>query len=810
MRLLLFSVFLLICSSVAAQNVKIKGVIVDSLSSSPEVAAIVQFYKVDDSSKPVAFTTTEENGAFAHSLSQKGQYRLLLHNLGKKDKAIEFVVGDSPEVDLGVILVQDDAQTLSAGTVTALSKLVVIDSDKITYKVQDDIESKTRSVLDILRKIPLVSVDASERINVNGNSTFLVYVNGIKNQMMSDNPTEVFRAMPANMVLNIEVVTDPGARYDAEGVGAVLNITTISRGDNKEKKEDFYNGSLSLGGSTRRYNGGVFMTAMKDKWTVSMNLNRLKVWSPSNIHYTERTSDAGTTQMKTISSGVSDNISANIFADISASYEINKYNLLSLSAGLMDVASRDWKNLSSSIGLSSSMYQYDEHTYSTMRLKAYNANLDYQHLWKNNPGRLFVLSYQVSGRPLNNVAENSYTAVSELPSSLNDRRNDGFSNSTTHTLQADFQTRFAKDHMLSTGAKMMFRHNLSNYDVLHLIEDAYVSDDAGTVNYDFYNNIGALFAEYSGKFKKFRLRAGARYEHTWQKAMYNDVDSKDFSLDYDNLVPSGSIQYNINQFKNIGLVYSMSIRRPGITYLNPYVDASDPSSKVYGNPDLKSERGHKLEFSYNQMGTKWMLTMRLSQTLRNKGISQYMFYDQNNILNTTYGNIINGSLTALNSYISWNPVQKTKLIFNGQMGFNVFESEKLDLRTKGWTYNMMTMVEQILPSAFVLSANLSYLPNRISLQGTTSGIWDASLSLSKGFLDDKLNVRLQGRTHIGRHGGALMSTLYHGKDFIVKDDITMLWRDIYIDLSYSFGNNDRIQVKKSRRKKSANDQLELE
>lgn len=804
------AVFLLTCANVAGQEVKVKGMIVDSLSGNPEVAAIVQFYKSEDSTKPVAYTTTGTSGEFTHMLADKGRYRLLLHNLGKKDKSVEFTVDDRLEIDLGKITVQDDVTTLKAGSVTALSRLVEIDADKITYKVQNDTDAKAKTVIDILRKVPLVSVDPSGKIFINGSNSFIVYYDGKKNQMMSDRPTEIFSAMPASMIQNIEVITEPGARYDAEGVGAVLNMTSIAAAHD-DSGNDFYNTNVSLGGSTRRFYGSLFYSVMKDKWTVSMSLSGLRGWSGQNDIYRERLSETDSGPMKMTSTGISKGVSSSAMGDFSASYEIDKYNLLSLSAGISDINISDGELMSTAIDVASQKYEYGENEYYKYRTDRINANLDYQHLSKNKPGRVFVMSYQVSANPSRRMTESVYSHINTLPSNLNDRKYNGLSNSTTHSVQADYETPIAKGHKFSTGAKIMMRHNKSDYETQILHGDTYVPVEAEGVDYNFFNNIGALYAEYDGRLKSFKYRAGLRYEHTWQKADYNNFESKDFKLDYGNLVPSARIQYSINDMQNVGLTYSMNIRRPGITYLNPYVDLSDPTSKTYGNPDLKAETGHQMQLAYNLFSSKWILTMRLRQSFRNNGISSYKFYDESNILNTTYGNIINNSLTALNAYASWSPAQKTNLILNGQVGYNIFKSDKLNLNTEGWTYNLMATVEQVIPADIVLNATVLYLSNSMQIQSTVNGIWEASLSLSRQFLDKKLNVSLRAANTLSKYcGKAAMTTSHFGADFTSKDQILMPWRDVFLNLSYTFGNKDGIQVKKSRKKASISDQIDMD
>ena len=194
-----------------AQEIRtVKGIVLDSLTRQPEPAAILQFFKVGDDSKAVAFTTTAEDGTFVHTFDIKGNYYLLFDNMGRKQARRYFKINGEEVIDLGEILVEDAAELLKAGTVTALRPLVKMEVDKITYNVEDDVDSKTSTVLDMLRKVPMVSVDGQDNISVNGSSSFVVYVDGKPNQMMSQNASQIFKMMPASSVKNVEVVTNPG------------------------------------------------------------------------------------------------------------------------------------------------------------------------------------------------------------------------------------------------------------------------------------------------------------------------------------------------------------------------------------------------------------------------------------------------------------------------------------------------------------------------------------------------------------------------------------------------------------------------
>ena len=247
-RTLLMIIALSAALTLSAQTT-VKGVVLDSLTRTGEPAAILQFFKAGSPEQPVAYTTTSEDGTFSKDLEGIGMYELLFNNMGRKPRTVAFRLDGQGILDLGEILIEDDIQTLKAGSVTAQKILVKMDVDKITYKVADDVDSKTSTVLEMLRKVPMVSVDGQDNITVNGSSSFLVYVDGKPNPMISANPSQILKLMPASAVKDIEVITNPGARYDAEGVGGVLNLITGVSSEESRALFDGQYGNVTLQGS---------------------------------------------------------------------------------------------------------------------------------------------------------------------------------------------------------------------------------------------------------------------------------------------------------------------------------------------------------------------------------------------------------------------------------------------------------------------------------------------------------------------------------------------------------------------------------
>ena len=209
----------------------VKGVLLDSLSNEGEPYSTIRISLKNNPAKPVKLAVTGADGRFDERLAVPGTYLIHFTSVGKSPVQKEFSISaNRRNVDLGKILIAEATEMLKGVEVVAQKPLVKAEIDKVTYSIEDDPDSKTNTTLEMLRKVPLVTVDGEDKIQVNGSSKFKVHVNGKPNNMMSNNPTEVLRSMPANSIKSIEVITEPGAKYDAEGVAGILNIITIGAG----------------------------------------------------------------------------------------------------------------------------------------------------------------------------------------------------------------------------------------------------------------------------------------------------------------------------------------------------------------------------------------------------------------------------------------------------------------------------------------------------------------------------------------------------------------------------------------------------
>ena len=798
------------CTALSAQRTTVTGDVLDALTRQGEPAAVLQFFKAGDTT-PVAYTTTDMDGVFSQVLTGKGTYTLYFSGIGRQDRKVPFTLDGEETLDLGEILIEDDIEALAEASVTAQRPLVKMEVDRMTYNVADDVDSKTATVLDMLRKVPMVTVDGQDNITVNGSSSFQVTVDGKPSQMFSGNPSQVFKMMPASFVKDIQVITNPGVKYDAEGVGGVLNLVTNREATGGQSMADAFYGSVRAMGSTRGGGGGLFLTQQAGKFTWSLNGNGMYMSMPGTT--TDVTRELlGAASGTTTTHSESAMTMPMAMGNLSASYEIDDQNLISATAGLMHFGSSmdGLTSTAMSGGIYGTGFSYDGTTYTKMNSNSITAGVDYQHLWNDVPGRSFVLSYQFSGTPTTTRNVNTFTASGLAGLDLTDRSTEGKQGSTDHTVQADFTTPLGATGTLSTGAKFISRLN-SSFQQFYLWDgNDWVYNPAGSLDYKFSNRIGALYAEYKTTLGAVSLMGGVRYEYTWQDVNYAAGQGNNFSTSYGSLVPTASIQFNLSQTQNLGLSYNMRISRPGISYLNPYVDTSDPTARTYGNGDLEVERGHNLSLVYNLYSPKWIVNLTLRETLTANGISSYSFYDRNNLFNTTYGNIVRTSITGLNAFVNWNAGPNTRIFLNGGLNYTDLSSAVLDQHNSGLSYNAMLGFQQTLPADFRLSANVIAMGRNYSLQGWSTGMSMGMVGLTKTFFDDRLGVSVNYTMPLTGCKGMEMRSYTTGKDFRSESINVIPMQNLNISISWSFGKQGSVRVKSARKTIQNDDVLNAE
>ena len=640
--------------------------------------------------------------------------------------------------------------------------LVKSDIDKITYDIESDPDSKSNTVIEMLRKVPMVTVDGEDNIQVNGSSSFKIYVNSKPNQMMSNNPKEVLKSMPATSIKKIEVITNPGPKYDAEGVGGILNIITHGQ------RIEGYTATFSGNVSNRSAGGSTYATVKCGKLMMSGRYSYNYYNSPRSYSGSSRKTIGNITDSSSDleSESTSKGHGHSQFGSFEASYEIDTLRLLTASFDLYGGGSKndgDGTTIATSPLTQTQLYRYTTTNHSKNNYGYINGGIDYQRSF-SVPERLLTLSYKIENEPDQRESNTNYVEMHAVDGwedflrRLKDQCNDGSEHMTEHTFQIDYTTPFAKIHTLETGLKYILRNNSSENDRYE--EDVFDQDHSS--HYKHRNDIFAAYLGYGLKLEKLSGRLGLRFEHTLQDVEYKLGRGDDFTKHFNDLVPSASIGYKLTQMSNLRLGYDMRIYRPGIWYLNPYLDDSTPTNINQGNSHLESEKIHSLNLSYSNFTPKLNINLALRYGFTNNSIENVvrMMSDTQisglknptgkDVLYTTYENIGHRQGANLNTYINWNATKNTRVYFNGQISYTDMDDGGT-LSNHGWSLFAYGGAQQTLPKDFRISFNFFAITPNINLQGRGSSYSDYSMSIQKSWLKKRLTLTLSASNFLKKY-----------------------------------------------------------
>ena len=681
-------------------------------------------------------------------------------------------------------------QTLDEVVVAQRRKLIKNDIDKLTYDVQHDKTAQTKTTLEILKKIPLVTVDGQENIRVQGSTSFKVYRNGHPDPSLSgQNLKDILKAIPASTIKRIEVITDPGAKYDAEGTTAILNIVMMSN-TKLQGVSGNVNSNIDSHGSVRL---GTYLTTKVGKLTTTVNYNYANQNKKQTESYREEAYNYVKTGEQKREYGTNSTAATIHFGNISASYEIDSLNLLTASTNFFGYkADANTQSTNERWDKNSQLiYKFDNNMttpgYSHLNI---GGRLDYQHK-THLDGEILTLSYMLAATRPHTIFRQMYNNMVNFPVNYTSYDQNTRERFTEHTFQIDYVRPFGKHHKLESGTKYILRYNNSTS----------LMDYQGTtpdMESKFKHNaqVAAAYLSYIFTAGKWAARAGLRYEFTRMKASYPDGSNADYHANLNDWVPSASLQYKISDGQTLKFSYNTSINRPGIGYLNPAI-ISTPTAVSFGNANLGSSRNQKLQLEYMLVTSKLTLQLSPYYSFTNNGIGRIL-YEQNRKDVSTFQNILKSKIFGISSYTEWTPLTGTSFTLNASMRYARITLPTPAIKNSGCGGGIYFNWEQKIPWKLTLSTSLGgEYGNRVYDPYAIEGHWFYyNFTLTRRFFKDKLTVSLSANSPFIKE----RSSTYR----IVQGDYTGYERDVMkpqhfkIGLSWKFGKL-RASVKKAER-----------
>lgn len=574
----------------AAENGSISGTVIDSLTKKPMDYSTVSLFKAG-STTPLNGSLTDQKGNFKITNIAPGTYRIQIAFIGYASKIIDGIVltAAQPARNFGQIIVSPSAKMLAAVEVTGQKALVENHIDKLVFNAEKDVTSAGGNASDILRKVPMVSVDMDGNVALRGSQNVRILINGKPSGALVTNAADVLKSMPSDQIKNIEVITSPSAKYDAEGSAGIINIIT------KKKEVAGVSGSISAGTGTRQNNESGNINLNKNKLSISANIGYNAGWPQT----TYQSFNSQNTKLGTSSSSTGQSTSNRHFTNGSASlgYDFNDANTFSSSFSLRGGA---FKNNGSSVNSNYSAQEgnvdYTAITSNEFKISNFDWNNDFTHKFKKQGEELsFAMQWTHGTSDISYLSE--YSAFTQNQRATNNGINNEY------TFQLDYVLPVNKVFKVETGAKSILRRITSAYDFFNPDAAGVYSFNAATSNtygydQDVYSGYGLLTTTLKNG---FTIQTGARLESTKIKGNSGNasVGLSPFDNTYTNFIPSFIISKALTPTQTLKLSYSKRIQRPSLQFLNPFRNTSNPLNQTQGNPELSPEVTQSLELNYS-------------------------------------------------------------------------------------------------------------------------------------------------------------------------------------------------------------------
>lgn len=713
--LFMITAFINICVSGQTINkAVIKGVIKDSTSKAGISYGTIGLYKKDNTDKPIKNVITNGKGEYVFNQVDTGAYVIIITTSGYTEHTINDinVTGTSSNIDAGTVLLIPAPKDLQAVTVTSVKRpLIEKSEDKIIFNAEADPTIDGQQATDVLRKTPFLSVDNDGNVTLNGQTNFKILLNGKESSMFAKNPAEVLKSFPASLIKKIEVITQPSAKYDAEGAGGIINIIT-------KKKIIGYNGSIGTYANTvgnRNINGN--FNAKYGGFGLSgyAGIGGANNQPGNTESVTNNPDPMGAYKQRLLYGGAFRsfqwvNLNLELSYDIDSLHTISSY----YNAGGGN-SKRDYDQTSYTI---SPMNDTAKGIFNTLTKSVYpwtDWGVDFIKKFKGVEDKELTFKFNEEiDRNTDNVSSQQIDPNSQRYVLSNNK-----SNNYQYTIQTDFVLPLKNKKKIEMGAKAVLRRADADYESMYSYTPGgkYIQDSANTNIFNYDQNIYATYATFGFNVKKFFFKLGARGE--WSNlGGYFQGGKSTVQQHYFNLVPTMFISRSLKNNQSLTLSYNIRLQRPYITDLNPFVDNSDSLNIRFGNPNLKPQIIHNLEFGYSHFKGPNSINLKLSGYYCNNKITQYALFDPaTGITDWTMANIGQNYGTSLSGFVSVKPVKWWT--FNSNLGLrydfiiNKLNSSVSNQGLSGWG-NMNSTFD--INNIFATSFNIGMWQGAVSLQ----------------------------------------------------------------------------------------------
>ena len=778
---------------------KISGRIIDSVSAQPIEYASISLVR-QDSNKTVNGTTTDKKGTFKMTDVPDGTYKLMVYFIGYQTMEMKNIVVDkaNPNIVFDDIKLVNKTTALKEVNITSEKSVIEYKIDKMVYHADQLVTAQTGVASDILKRVPEVSIDVDGNVELQGNSGIRFLIDGKPSVVFGNNIADVLQSIPASQIKSIEVITNPGAKYDAAGTGGIINIIL------KKSTAEGFNGNISLSGGTRLENG-------------SVNLN------VHHKHFGVSAFFSGNAQLPSTTINSMDRLSQNYapmqFAELNQNGP-SVFSRYGFQSGIdldWDITTKD--NITGSFGCN---YYGNKNSGTTYRLSTLKDSIEniisnvndivntsnYYHSLSPQWGLKYKHKFKKEDHELeisyNSSLSNSYlhylqTQKYVTPDSV---YSGSYGNNPGTEQETDFSIDYTQplcgDVSLEAGGKAELSRIISTSDVylLDVLSDDYLYSSDQSLSLNYKCNVYAGYASVKFRLLKWLdMKVGTRYEYTSPHAYFSN--SGDIPIkSYGTYVPSLVLSHTFKKKQTLKITFNHRIERPDYRDLNPFINASDPKNLITGNPELRPELGDKVELGYNKTFDKGTVC---SLTLFYRGnkddIQSYTrYYSSFTVGDSVYTNVAVADREnvgrednyGINLFVSVPLI--SKIIFRTNIsGFQryIINGALPGSNVQGFNYRINLNASYEISNSFIVEAFGNFNSPRTNTQGKMPAFITYNFALRKQFLHKKLSFAITATNPFNKYVNQKSELC--GDNFTLTNIRELPYRSFGVNLTYKFG-----------------------
>lgn len=785
---------------------RIIGVAKDLKTGEPVGYATAALYKAG-TDVSTAGAVADGEGTFFITGFSLGEYELQLTFLGYETvkRTININSLDS-DINLGEIGMSDEGVALEEVTVQGQRELIEERVDRTIYKAENDKTTAGGDATDVLRRVPMLSVDLDGNVSMRGSANILVLIDNRPSAIAASSIADALRQIPADEIKAVEVITSPSARFDAEGTSGVINIVT--------KKNNLQGMTLNVnsGVGLRGSNLGLQGSARKGKMGFSLGgFGRAGYNILGSFENSQLTNSPDGSVVNTLQSA--DTERQEIFGryNFGVDYEIDKFNFITGAVNIGLRNSENWQNnfLTQNFRDGELTSSQNRQTNTIDNSNSIDVSLNYTRTFEKKGRELSLLTlYSTNNR------ENSFTNTlyeqEDLEEVFSRLKNVNPSKNEEFTVQVDYVTPMDEKgtQILEYGAKNILRKAYSDfsYFLAQGADGEYVPLEDPTLSNEFSydQNVTAGYLSYTFAFlKNYTLKPGLRYEYTTINADFKTEFEAEIPS-YGTWVPSINASRKLKNGNMIKAAYNRRIQRPSLRFLNPNVEASNPQQLTQGNPELEPELTDNYELGYSTFikGT----TLNFTTFYRNTtgSIQPIRTVQTDGIIYTTYENI--GQEQAIGGSLFANVNINNKFSLNG--GFDTYYAildngltdPQFAAQNEGFVISGRIFGNYSLPKNWQVQLFTFARGRQVQLQGTSGGFAAYGLNFNKQFAEKRGSIGFGAENFLA-------------KEFIIRNEIitptivqnsTNAIRNLNFKVNFSYRIGKMSMNQQPRRRKSIN------